>query len=159
MKARSLIHLSALAAALLLALALVPTLRAAPGSGDPAAVTKAAFHTAMTHFGFTPETLKIEKPNFAPDLYAALLRKANQPVPKGDAPDIEGDVLLNSQDLPDKYEVGSASIDGLKAEVPVSLRWGAEKRHYIVRLFQTKVGWKITDVDFGKDGKLTDLLR
>jgi hypothetical protein len=141
---------------LLLALAItVSTVRA----DEPAAVTKTAYQTAMAHFGFTPDTVQRERPYLTPDLYAALIKKANQPVAKGDAPDIEGDVFLNAQDVPDKFEVGKASVDGLKADVPVSLRWGTEKRRYVVHLVQLKGGWKIADVDYGKDGKLTDLLK
>jgi len=126
---------------------------------DPRAVTKAAYVTAMEHFGFSADTVRHEKPYLAPDLYVALMKKANQPVPKGDAPDIEGDVLFNAQDVPDEYGVWPASIQGSEAEVPVSLRWGKEKRRYTVHLAQINGAWKITDIDYGKDGKLSDLLK
>ncbi len=149
-------------ATLLLTLAILPlTLRAAPPVDDPAAVTKAAYKTAMAHFGFDAEIIRHQKPYLAPDLYAALLKKANQPTPKGDAPDIEGDVILNAQDIPDKYLVGPATITGTHATVPVDLNWGTEKRHYLVHLAQQKPSapWKITDIDYDKDGKLSDLLK
>ena len=127
---------------------------------DPVEVTKAAYRTALTHFGFSPELLHRQKPYLAPDLYAALMKKANQPVAKGDAPDIEGDVIFNAQDVPTKYEVGQATFSGAKAEVPVSLVWGTDKRRYIVRLTKSGYGaWQITDIDYGKDGKLSDLLK
>jgi hypothetical protein len=127
---------------------------------DPVEVTKAAYRTALAHFGFSPELLRPEKPYLAPDIYAALMKKANQPVAKGDAPDIEGDVIFNAQDVPDKYEVGHATISGTKAEVPVSLAWGSDKRRYIVRLSKSDYGaWQITDIDYGKDGKLSGLLK
>ena len=147
-------------AALLLALALTTTLRAASAdTTDPAAVTKAAYQTAMTHFGFSADLLRYQKPYLAPDLYAALLKKANQPTPKGDAPDIEGDVILNAQDLPDKYTVGPATITGAQATVPVTLQWGTETRRYLVYLTQLHTTWKITNIDYGQDTKLTDLLK
>ncbi len=152
-------------APLLLALAIMTgILRAQAGASDPAAVTKAAYQTAMAHFGFTPDTVRHEKPYLTPELYAALLKKANQPVAQGDAPDIEGDVLLNAQDPPDKFEVSryssAGNAGGGKANVPVTLFWGKEQRRYIVRLTQINRAWKITDVDYGgKDGKLSDLLK
>lgn len=133
--------------------------RAETGAGDPAAVTKAAYQADMKHFGFDADTLRTDKPYLTPDLYAKLSKKASQPVAKGDAPDIEGDVLFDAQDVPDKYEVGSASINGAKAKVPVSLRWGNEKRRYLVQLVQMNGAWKISEIDYGKDGKLSDLLK
>jgi len=145
-------------ASLLLAFALLPGLTRAD-TNEPAAVTKAAYQTALAHFGFSADILRHQKPYLAPDLYRALLKKANQPVPKGDAPDIEGDVILNAQDIPDKYEVGPATLSGPKAEVPVQLRWGTEKRHYVVHLTQIDHTWKITDIDYGKDSKLSDLIK
>ena len=147
--------------AALLLFAIIPlTLRAAPtDTTDPAAVTKAAYQTAMAHFGFDAEILRHQKPYLAPDLYAALQKKAHQPVAKGDAPDIEGDIILNAQDLPDKYQVGPATITGPQATVPVNLQWGTEKRHYLVHLTQLSGTWKITNIDYGPEGKLSDLLK
>ena len=143
----------------LLAMASIEVAYGDPAKTDPAKVTKAAYQTAMAHFGFSPETLAAEKKWFAPDLYAGLLKKANQPVPKGDAPDIEGDILLDCQDPPTSFTVGPSTQDGAQAKVPVTLHWQGETRHYIVFLKQDGGAWKIDEVDFGKDGKLTDLLK
>ena len=127
---------------------------------DPVEVTKAAYRTALAHFGFSPELLRYQKPYLDSDVYSELMKKANQPVAKGDAPDIEGDVFFNAQDVPDKYEVGHATISGAKAEVPVSLVWGNDKRRYVVHLVKAEYDtWQITDIDYGKDGKLSDLLK
>lgn len=147
-----------------LALVLWPLLamasvQAALADGDPAKVTKAAYRAAMANFGFSPESLAAEKKWLAPELYAGLLKKANQPVPKGDAPDIEGDVLLGCQDPPTSFTVGSATQDAAQAKVPVTLTWPTESRHYVVLLKQVDGAWKIDEVDYGKDGKLTDLLK
>ncbi len=146
--------------ALLLGLVFTLTLaRAVMVPGDPATTTFAAYQTAMAHFGFSPEILRHQKPFLAPDLYAALMKKANQPVAKGDAPDIEGDVILNSQELPDKFDVGRTTVSGAHATVRVTLSWGTETRHYFVQLTQINGAWKITDIDYNKDGKLSDLLK
>jgi len=132
---------------------------AAATPDSPADVTKALYKSAMAHPGFTPETIKANRPFLTPDLYVSLWKKVNQPVPKGDAPDIEGDVFLDAQDFPNKFEVGKSAIDGTKAKVEVILIWSQEKRHYTVLLSQVKGEWKVSDVVYEKDGSLTDLLK
>jgi hypothetical protein len=134
-------------------------LRAATADSDtPATVVKALYRSSLDHFGFSPESVKAAKPFVTPDLYARMLKKVNEPTPKGDAPDIEGDLFLNAQDVPTKWEVGDSSITAAKAEVKVNLHWDSEKRQYTVLLKQVDGAWKVYDVDYGKDGKLSDLL-
>jgi len=127
--------------------------------GSPADVTKALYRSAMAHPGFTEETIKANRPWLTPTLYAQLQKKLNQPVPKGDAPDIEGDVFLDCQDSPDKLEIGKSSIEQSKAKVEVILIWPKEKRHCTVLLTQIKGEWKVSDVVYEKDGSLSDLLK
>jgi hypothetical protein len=132
---------------------------AAPATASPVDVTNALLHTALKHFGFAADSLKLEKEWIAPDLYARLLKKANEPVAKGDAPDIEGDIFLNSQETPTKVKVGNAIIDQDKAKVDVVLNFDEEKMKYTVLLKQVDGAWKVYDVNYGKDGFLTDLLK
>jgi Protein of unknown function (DUF3828) len=146
--------------ALLITSLSVLRLAAAPEAGDPTKVVQDLYHSAQSHFGFSPDTVKADKPWLAPALYAKIWKKVNQPTPKGDAPDIEGDLFLDSQDGPTKFEVGNASIDKTKAKVSVTLIWPSETRHQTVLLEQIDGAWKVTDVDYGdKEGKLTDLLK
>ena len=127
---------------------------AAPPGDSPEAVTKALYRKAIADPGFGTDTVKAERQWLTPALYASLLKKANQPVAKGD-------VFLNAQDLPTKWEVGKASINGIMAKVGVDLSWSdADKRHFTVLLIQINGAWKVSDVDYnGKEGKLTDLLK
>jgi hypothetical protein len=122
-------------------------------------VVQALYQTAFTHFGFDTDTVKAAKPWLTPGLYARLWKKANEPVPKGDAPDIEGDVFLDSQEPPTKFEVGDSSVHENKATVGVSVFLAGEKRHFNVLLERVDGAWKVSDVDYGQDGKLTDLLK
>jgi hypothetical protein len=148
--------------ALLESLALVSGTRAASEADGATAVVQALYHSASIHFGFTPDTIKANRQWLTPELYSRLWKKVNEPTPKGDAPDIEGDVFLDCQDQPDKFVVGKASINQSAATVDVSLTWGGasgEKRHYSVLLKQVDGAWKVSDIDYGKDGKLTDLLK
>ncbi len=93
-----------------------------------------------------------------PDLYARLWKKVNEPVPPGDAPDIDGDILLNCQDTPTRLIVGAATIDHDHATVKVRLYFDAEQREYRVSLRPVHGAWKIENVNFGQDGNLTDQL-
>ncbi len=143
-------------------IALLSGARAASETDSPAAVVQALYHSAFIHFGFTPDTVKSNRQWLMPELYSRLLKKVNEPTPKGDAPDIEGDVFLDCQDPPDKFVVGKASIDQTKAKVEVTLTWpggSGEKRHSSALLKQIDGAWKVYDIDYGKDGKLTDLLK
>ena len=146
---------------LLGSIALLSGARAASETDSPPAVVQALYHSALIHFGFTPDTVKSYRPWLTPELYTRLWKKVNEPTPKGDAPDIEGDVILDCQDPPDKFVVGKASIDQTNAKVDVTLIWpsSGEKRQYRALLQQIDGAWKVYDIDYGKDGKLTDLLK
>jgi hypothetical protein len=147
-------------AVLLVALALLTSpINAAPDNSDPTNVVQALYHNSMTHFGFDPDIVKSAKPWLTPGLYARLWKKANAPTPKGDAPDIEGDVFMDAQDAPYSFKVDDSSIHDTKATVGVTLVYSSEKRHYTVLLDKIGGAWKVSDVDYGQDGKLSDLLK
>jgi hypothetical protein len=132
---------------------------AATTTDKPENVTQALYESAMAHEGFTPESIKASRPWVTPDLYARLWKAVNKPVAKGDAPDIDGDIFLDCQDPPTKFEVGKSSIDQTKAKVDVTLIWPSEKRHLTVLLTRVDSAWKVYDVIYDKDGKLSDLLK
>jgi hypothetical protein len=142
------------------AIAFIAHANAAPAADSPAGVTTALYRSSLDHFsGFDQPNLTRVKPWITPELYARLVKKLNQPVAKGDAPDIEGDVFLDCEDPPKSFTVGEASIHESTARVEVTLIWPDEKRRYTVLLKQVQGAWKISDVIFDKkDGKLTDLL-
>lgn len=141
------------------ALLLLSIPRMVAASDSPAAVVQNLYRTSLDHFtGFTPESVKLAKPWVAPELYARLWKKVNEPQPKDAAPDIEGDIFLDCQEPPTKFEVGKFSINQTKARVDVTLTWPQEKRRYTVLLEQADGAWKVYDVRYGKGDKLTDLL-
>jgi hypothetical protein len=147
-----------LAPGLLQLMALLPCAHAA-SPADPTGVTHKLFTVAQKNFGFSPESVHAEKPYLTPSLYASMVKKANVLTPKGDAPDIEGDLFFNSQESSMSFELGKAAIDGDKAKVGVTVALPGETRHYTVLLQKIDGAWKIADVDYGKDGKLTDQLK
>ena len=144
--------------ALLLTSISIMSVVAAPEADSPATVVKALYRSSLDHFGFSPESVKLTKPWVTPELYARMWKKANVPTPKDDVPAIDGDLFLNAQDVPTKWEIGDSSVTPTSAKVNVILHWDSEKRQYTVLLKQVDGAWKVYDVDFGKDGKLTDLL-
>ena len=131
----------------------------APDPGSPAGVVQALYHSDLDHFGFDAASVKSSKPWVAPDLYARMLKKVNQPTPKGDAPDIEGDLFFDAQDTPTSFNVGKVTLADTKAQVEVNMKWDAEKRTYTVLLQKIDGSWKVTDVNYGKDGRLSELLK
>jgi hypothetical protein len=145
----------------LLALWAAPVLpgRAESSAVAPDDVVKKAYHLAIANFGFSPENLRPEKPWLTESLYSGLRKKADQPTPKGDVADIDGDVFTDSQDLPTRYEVGGASIEGDRAKVEVDLVWSKEKRRDTVLLKQVGGAWKIDDIVYQDDGTLRGLLK
>jgi hypothetical protein len=147
-------------AALLLTSFSIPRVDAATPTDSPGTVVQDLYRSSVDHFtGFSPDSVKLTKPWVTPKLYGRLLKKANEPQPKDTAPDIEGDLFLDSQEAPTRFEIGQCSVNQAKASVEVVLFWPHETRHYVVQLKQLDGAWKVSDVNYGKDGKLTDLLQ
>ena len=130
-------------------------------NSTPNAVVRALYRHSLDHFSFDRESVRAVKPWVTPGLYARLLKKVNTPQPKDEAPDIEGDVFLDAQEAPTGFKVdpGTIIIDETQAQVGVSLEWPGDKRHYTVFLQHLNGVWKVSEVQFEKDGRLTDLLR
>lgn len=125
----------------------------------PEAVVRALYHQAIHHFtGFTRASVQADQPWVTPGLYQRLLKKAGMPPSKQEAPEIEGDIFLDAQSAPVGFEIGKSHADGERARVDVTLLWPGEKRHYTVFLQLSDGGWKIRDVRFDQDGRLTDML-
>jgi hypothetical protein len=142
------------------AASLVLTLHAvAVPADDVAATVQELYQYAHTHFGCDPDSVKGERRWLTPELYARLWKKVNEPVPKGDAPDIEGDVFLNSQEPLDRFFVFKPAVNGDTARVRVNTILPGETRHVTVMLIKIDGAWKVRDVDYGQDGKLSDLLK
>ena len=132
----------------------------APSPGSPAAVVQSLYRACLDHStGFNAESVKLAKPWVAPDLYARILKKLNQPTPKGEAPDIEGDIFLDAQEPPSSFTVRETTSDLGAVSVEVILKWPHEKRRYYVLVLQIDGVWKVIDVNYGKDGTLRNLLK
>ena len=149
-----------LAGLLFITVGLIPVVAADAKPASPSKVVDSLYRASLAHSNDSDATsLGYAKPYISPDLWARIQKKLNQPVAKGDAPDIEGDLFLDAQDVPTGFLVGTTTVADDKAQVIINLRWANEKRRYSVYLQQIDGAWKVTDVNYGKDGKLSDLLK
>jgi hypothetical protein len=132
----------------------------ASDASSPTAVVQALYRHEIAHFAdFTPAGIASVKQWITPGLYEKLVKKVNQPQPKDEVPDIDGDVFLDAQDVPTRLEVGKSSVDRDRAKVEVHLFWSSEKRKYTVLLQNVGGAWKVDDVQFEKDGMLSAMLK
>jgi hypothetical protein len=139
-----------------------PPRPAAPpaASEAPAAVARAfyAFHFAHD-MGFTEASVRRRSRWLAPDLLARCRGYFARPETPGDVPPIDGDPFTDSQDYPEGFRVGDATVRGDTALVPVTMTWpGAEARAVTLVLMRGTRGWRIADVRYASGPPLRDLL-
>ena len=146
--------------AVLLSLLTIPAFAADKPAADPAQTVQLFYTYHFKHdMGFGLPQVKARKAWLAPKLYALITKALAKPVPKGDAPDIDGDIFTDSQDTPTSFQVGKATIDKDTAKVDVTFTWSSEKRHVTVILSQVEKSWLITDIDYGAHRSLTKELQ
>ena len=146
-------------AALLSILAITP-LEAENNGADPVQAVQSFYAYHFKHdMGFGAPEVKARKSWITPALYDLIMKVLSKPTPKGDAPDIEGDIFTDSQDTPTSFHVGKATVEKGTATVDVTLVWSAEKRYVTVMLTQIDKAWRISDIDYGDHRTLTKELR
>lgn len=133
----------------------IPAPAADKPAPDPAQTVQSFYAYHFKHdMGFGAPEIKARKAWLAPKLYALITKALNKPVPKGDAPDIDGDIFTDSQDTPNSFLVGKATLDKETAKVDVTFIWSGEKRHVTVILTQVEKAWLIVDIDYGSHRSL-----
>ena len=107
------------------------------------------FH--FTHdMGFTKETLELRKQWLSAGLMDAAQKYFAQPENPDEAPEINGDPFTNTQEYPDRYDVGKPEISKENATIPVTFYWKEvnDPRSVIVVLTQTNGHWLISDIEY-----------
>ncbi len=133
---------------------------AAPPAEGPASVTQGLYEAAMKHPGFSEDSVKAYHPFVTPALFSRLWKEVTTPAPVGDAKDIEFDVITGGQDAPTGFEIGPMSIDQTQAKVDVTVIFSPTEKHgFTVNLTKIDGTWKVYDIDYGTDGKLSKLLK
>jgi len=130
-----------------------------PLKNTPESVTKALYHSAASDIGTSPKAIESQRKWLTADLYSRILRKLRQPTPAGDAPEIEGDLFLDAQEMPTKMEFGKTTQSQQTADVEVVLFWSSERRACTVKLKQIDGIWRIDDVIYDKHRSLRKLVQ
>ena len=132
---------------------------ATPPAEGPASVTQGLYQAAIKHPGFSEESVKAYHPFVTPELFSRLWKEVTKPAPVGDANDIQFDVITGGQDAPTSFEIGQMSIDQTQAKVDVTVIFSPTEKHRFT-VFLTKVdgSWKVDDIDYGPDGRLSKML-
>lgn len=146
--------------AALLSILAIPSLAAEKAGADPAQTVQSFYAYHFKHdMGFGAPQVKARRAWLAPKLYTLIMKVLAKPVPKGDAPDIDGDIFTDSQDTPTSFQVGKTTVDKETAKVDVTFIWTGEKRHVTVILTQIEKAWLIADIDYGSHRSLTKELQ
>ena len=139
-------------AALLLALAFATVAAKAPTVSPPAEAASLVEGFYESHLrgdmGFSVESVKAKERWFTPALYSLLRDELRKPPSPDEVPNVDGDPFTDSQEYPDKFEVGKTTMIGLKAQVPVTFHFkekGSKSWKLQVVLTQNGGGWQIDD--------------
>ena len=134
----------------LLSILAVPSPAADNSRTDPVQTVQSFYDYHFKHdMGFGEPEMKARKAWLSPELYALITKALKKPVPKGDAPDIEGDIFTDSQEYPTAFHVGKAIVKKETAKVEVTFSWSREKRQVTLILAQVEHLWRIVDIDYG----------
>lgn len=108
--------------------------------------------------GFTRTSVAGKRKWLTPGLAELLHRELNRPQDPGEAPYINGDPFLDSQEPVTSLEVGEARMVGDRIEVPLALAGEGFTRQLRVRLRRLGPGWRIDDLHYEDGQTLRDLL-
>jgi hypothetical protein len=131
---------------------------------DPAATVKAFYTFHYAHkFDYSARGLLQRRKWLDDNLYKLLVAEVKKPVPKGDAPDLDGDPFTNSQDPPNTFRLGNTKETGNNASVEVIFVWKdkgkvVEERPVEIVLAKSQNLWKIANIISSKDAD-GDLLK
>lgn len=90
---------------------------------------------------------------------AALIWKNLSETPAGEVGNLDFDPLFNAQEVSiTKLRVGAAVLDGDSATVPVTFMNFDQKVRIEFRLVNTKAGWKVSNIDYGRGSDLVAIL-
>lgn len=132
-----------------------------PKNSGPGDVVKAFYKYHFAHdMAFTPDGVKQRATWFTPGLINACETYFARPQDPDEVPNIDGDPFTGSQEYPNTFSAGPASIQETKASVPVTFSW---KDHHSTRgtviLKKEEDGrWLIDDFEFPDQDSTRQLL-
>jgi hypothetical protein len=138
------------------------TLVRAPGALAPAGAAEAVVQQFLeAHYAgemaFLPDSVAAKRGFLSDALAQRIATYFAQPFPEDEPPPINGDPFTDSQDYPTRFVVGQATMasDG-RAEVPVRLADAYVERRVIYVLAKAASGWRIDDLRYEREGRLSD---
>ncbi len=79
---------------------------------------------------------------------------------KGEVGALDGDPLFDAQDMEiKKFAIGKPKYEGMKAKVDVSFENFGKKKTIVFVLVNRKMGWKISDIEYGEGRSLRGYLK
>ena len=145
------------------ALALLASLGAAcqRAARDPAETVRALYTYHFAHDkGFTPAGVDERARWLTPDLAAQCRAWFAKPSPPDEVPSIDGDPFTDSQEYPDTFVVGTPTLRGDTALVPVAMRWSSGDRRVVTNVLHRVEGaWRVDDLRYEAGESLRALLK
>lgn len=107
---------------------------------------------------FEKQGRKLQQKFFEQKL-AALIWKNLSETPEGEVGNIDFDPLFNAQDTQIRnFRVGASVVKGNSATVPVTFMNFDQKVRIEFRLFNTREGWKVSNIDYGSGMDFVEIL-
>jgi hypothetical protein len=95
---------------------------------------------------------------FEPTLAALMIKDQNAAAKRGDVGTLEGDPFIDAQDWEiEAFDVAMADVAPNKARATVTFVNLGSPSTIVLDLTRTKVGWRISDITWTRDGKQSTL--
>lgn len=126
----------------------------------PRGVVQQLFADHFMHdMGFTRETVARKGNWLTPGLNQEIDTHFRQPFPADEPPPINGDPFTNTQEYPSAFQVGEAVMDGARANVPVVMTIGPERRTVRAQVVRQGSGWLVDDLIYPDNSTFRALLK
>lgn len=100
------------------------------------------------NMGFDSTTFLAKRQYLSAGLISAARKYFAKPVPKGDAPDIDGDPFTDSQEYPTRFSVGAAAVTGNTAKIPVKFSDAFVTKTITYSMAMENGTWRIDDLRY-----------
>jgi hypothetical protein len=126
----------------------------------PRATVQQLFADHFMHdMGFTRDTVARKRNWLTSGLNQEIDAYFRRPFPADEPPPINGDPFTNTQEYPSAFQVGEAVMDAGKANVPVVMTIGPERRTVRAHVVRQGTGWLVDDLVYADGSTFRALLK
>lgn len=132
----------------------------APSKQPPETVVSEFYQYHFSHdMAFTPDGIKERSAWLSPALVKACEDYFALPEDPEEVPDIDGDPFTGSQEYPDTFAVGAATVNKTAARVSMTFSWkdGHSTKGDVI-LMESDGKWRIDNVEFPDQDSIRQLL-